>query len=123
VDPSWEVRRNPDGSVDEIVAKGCSIHLEQMDKGVWYLGIYADDTPDNILQVDIYRRGKKRVVVDPKYGPDEFPVPPLPHWTDGRYHGCNCQVGYECRQDGCPCECHWTTPTGLANLSSIHVYE
>lgn len=39
-----EVRRNPDGTLDEIVAgdttgDGLCVHLEQMDSGVWWLGI------------------------------------------------------------------------------------
>lgn len=34
---SIEVRRNPDGSLDEIVAVGASIHLEQMDGKCWWL--------------------------------------------------------------------------------------
>lgn len=34
-----EVRRNADGSLDEIVAHGCDVHLEQMTDGQWWLGI------------------------------------------------------------------------------------
>lgn len=34
-----EVRLNDDGSVDEIVIKNCDVHLEQMDTGVWWMGI------------------------------------------------------------------------------------
>lgn len=46
---SVEIRKNDDGlineygPIDEIIAKGCSIHLEQMDKNAWYLGIDASD--------------------------------------------------------------------------------
>ncbi len=39
-----EVRRNEDGSIDEIVAYGpngeCIFHLEQMDEGCWWFAIY-----------------------------------------------------------------------------------
>jgi hypothetical protein len=37
-----EVRRNEDGTLDEIVAKNCDIHLEQMTNNVWWLGIYKN---------------------------------------------------------------------------------
>lgn len=36
-----EIRRNPDGSLDEIVAPG--FHLEQMDTGHWWMEI-SDET-------------------------------------------------------------------------------
>jgi len=32
-----EIRRNPDGSLDEIVASGAAVHLEQMDHDEWCL--------------------------------------------------------------------------------------
>jgi hypothetical protein len=35
-----EVRRNPDGTLDEIVAENCTVHLEQMDDGCWWLAVY-----------------------------------------------------------------------------------
>jgi hypothetical protein len=31
--------RNPDGSLDEILAEACDIHLERMDDGTWWLAI------------------------------------------------------------------------------------
>jgi len=40
---SVEIRKNDDGSIDEVIANGCAIHLEQMDKNAWYLGIDASD--------------------------------------------------------------------------------
>lgn len=44
VKPSVEIRC-PDGPgiIDEIVAKGCDIHIEQMSADGWYLGIDASD--------------------------------------------------------------------------------
>jgi hypothetical protein len=34
-----EVRRNDDGSLDEIVAENCFVHLEQMDERHFWLGV------------------------------------------------------------------------------------
>ena len=38
-----EIRRNPDGSIDEIVAHACNVHVEQMDAAGWYMGVMASD--------------------------------------------------------------------------------
>mgnify|MGYP001609985049 CR=1 FL=1 len=38
-----EIRRNPDGSIDEIVAKGANLHIEQMSDDGWFLGVDAAD--------------------------------------------------------------------------------
>ena len=35
-----EVRRLDDGSLDEVVADNCMVHLEKMGDGVWWLGVY-----------------------------------------------------------------------------------
>jgi hypothetical protein len=40
--PSIRVLRNPDCSLDEILAAGCDVHLEQMDEGTWWLAIERD---------------------------------------------------------------------------------
>lgn len=37
------IRRNDDGSIDEIVAQDCAIHVEQMDNNSWYMGLQASD--------------------------------------------------------------------------------
>ncbi len=37
-----EIRRNPDGSIDEVVAPEAFIHLEQMDHDAWHLVIEDD---------------------------------------------------------------------------------
>lgn len=42
----YEIRNNLDGTLDEVVAKGCHFHLEQMDDGHWWIGI---DLPDGQL--------------------------------------------------------------------------
>lgn len=36
-----EVRLNHDKSIDEIFIKNCDFHLEQMDSGSWWIGIYT----------------------------------------------------------------------------------
>ena len=38
-----EIRRNLDGSIDEIVANGASVHLEDMGGGEWLLMIEEGD--------------------------------------------------------------------------------
>jgi hypothetical protein len=38
-----EIRKNDDGSIDEIVAKGCAVHVEQMTDDGWYMGIDGKD--------------------------------------------------------------------------------
>lgn len=38
-----EIRRNDDGSIDEIVAKGCDLHIEQMSNDGWFIGVAASD--------------------------------------------------------------------------------
>lgn len=38
-----EIRRNDDGTIDEVVAKGCDLHIEQMSADGWYMGL---DMPD-----------------------------------------------------------------------------
>lgn len=37
-----EVRLNEDGTLDEIVAHGAFVHLEQLSKKRWYLGVEKD---------------------------------------------------------------------------------
>jgi hypothetical protein len=37
-----EIRNNDDGSLDEIVAHGVTIHLEQMDTTNWWMSIEKD---------------------------------------------------------------------------------
>ncbi len=38
-----EIRRNHDGSIDEIVANGAGLHIEQMSDDGWFMGL---DMPD-----------------------------------------------------------------------------
>lgn len=41
-----EIRRNPDGSIDEIVAHGADLHIEQMSDDGWYMGLQMPDGTD-----------------------------------------------------------------------------
>lgn len=43
VKPAVEIRPNDDGSIDEIVARGCDLHIEQMSADGWFMGIEAND--------------------------------------------------------------------------------
>lgn len=38
-----EIRHNDDGTIDEIVASGVSVHIEQMSDDGWFIGIDAPD--------------------------------------------------------------------------------
>lgn len=38
-----EVRRNDDGTLDEVVAKDCSFHLEQMSEDCWWMAVYKEN--------------------------------------------------------------------------------
>lgn len=51
-----EVRLNEDKSVDEIVARGVDVHLEQMDDGFWWMGISGKQ--GRRLAVQFFRKGK-----------------------------------------------------------------
>lgn len=41
--PPVEIRPDDKGGIDEIVAKNCTVHVERMDAGLWYLGVTASD--------------------------------------------------------------------------------
>src|ERR1035437_3679246 len=75
----WEIRRNPDGTIDEIVAHGVDLHLEQTDKNAWSFNVYTNQQPSQgddrapFLQGDIY--SKKKVTVFVEEGQDVYPKP------------------------------------------------
>ncbi|HEX7152203.1 MAG TPA: hypothetical protein VF618_12015 [Thermoanaerobaculia bacterium] len=48
-----EIRRNRDGSLDEVVAHNVFVHLEQMADNAWWMGV---STPDNahLVHVNFY---------------------------------------------------------------------
>jgi hypothetical protein len=41
--PAVEIRKNADGTIDEIVAKGADLHIEQMSDDGWYMGMEMPD--------------------------------------------------------------------------------
>ena len=51
-----EIRRNRDGSLDEVVAQNVFVHLEQMADNSWWMGV---STPDNthLVHVNFYSEG------------------------------------------------------------------
>lgn len=40
--PPIEIRNHASGRLDEIVARGADVHLEQMDSNYWWLGIEVE---------------------------------------------------------------------------------
>jgi hypothetical protein len=52
-----EIRRNADGSLDEIVCDGAFVHLEQMDSDHWWMAIEKDG---RTIHVNFHARGKIR---------------------------------------------------------------
>lgn len=52
-----EIRRNADGTLDEIVANDVFVHLEQMAENSWWMGV---STPDNahLVHVNFYSETK-----------------------------------------------------------------
>ena len=42
------------GELDEVWIEGCDVHLEQLDKGLFYLGIYRGD---KYVQINISKSG------------------------------------------------------------------
>ena len=60
----WEIRLNIDGSLDEVVADSCSVHLEQMADNEWWLGV--EDLPGakgQRISVFFHARGKIRATI------------------------------------------------------------
>ena len=55
-----EIRRNDNGTLDEIVAKNATIHLEQMHADQWWIGITSGGKTVNVW----LRRAKRLVVAD-----------------------------------------------------------
>ena len=55
------IGRNEDGSPDEIVVHNVNVHIEQMDDGHWWMGIYKDD---RVMLLDFYSKKKIRLRID-----------------------------------------------------------
>lgn len=41
--PTVEIRKDTSGEIDEVFAKGCTVHIEQMSGDGWYMGIDGKD--------------------------------------------------------------------------------
>lgn len=59
--PAVEIRHNADGSIDEIVAKGATLHIEQMTADGWYMGL---DMPDGSLWQFWFGSKNRRAAVE-----------------------------------------------------------
>lgn len=61
MDDKHEIRRNDDGSVDEVVTWGW-IHIEQLATNSWWIGI---DTADGrLLHVNFHAKGRISILVE-----------------------------------------------------------
>jgi hypothetical protein len=56
----WEIRRNDDGTVDEVVTE--HVHVEQMADGEWWIGIYTSVTER--IALTLSARGKIKATVN-----------------------------------------------------------
>lgn len=61
-----------DGSLDEVWATGVDVHVEQMDDGHWYIGIYKPGTPNGLW---LHFISKKRIRAT--WGDDGLDLPVL----------------------------------------------
>lgn len=52
--PEGEIRLNEDGTLDEVVAADCFVHLEQMDEGLWWMRIALPD--GSAIVVNLYSK-------------------------------------------------------------------
>lgn len=55
-----EVRLNPDGTIDEVVANHVHFHCEQMDTTNWWIGV---DRGNEMLHLDFHSKAKIRLTV------------------------------------------------------------
>src|ERR1035437_8684387 len=68
----WTIRRNSDGTIDEIVAHGVDLHLEQTDKNSWSFNVYVGPTNgEPLMQAPIYSKKKGTIFVEE--GQDVYP--------------------------------------------------
>lgn len=64
-----EIRRNPDGSLDEVVAQNVTIHLEQMADNFWWMGVSsADDS--HLVHVNFYSKRRIDAEADDQHAHD-----------------------------------------------------
>ena len=55
---SWQPDRDDKHSIDDLFAEGCSVHLERMDNGFYWMGIYCADGRE--IHIDIVNKRNKR---------------------------------------------------------------
>jgi hypothetical protein len=64
-----EIRRNADGSLDEIVGTNVNVHLEQMAKNAWWMGVSgADDS--HVIHVNFYSKQRIDAEADDQHAHD-----------------------------------------------------
>lgn len=61
-EPSIEMRYNEDDTLDEVVARGAFVHLEQLDDNCWWLNVRLPDGREAMLTL-YSKRGKVRANV------------------------------------------------------------
>lgn len=66
--PVFDVRRNENGTLDEVLAKAVDIHVEQMDDGAWWMGIYHVDGRVDHLRITSRDGGPVDAEIDENCG-------------------------------------------------------
>jgi hypothetical protein len=62
IEPGVEVRLNDDGTIDEIIVPSCSVHVEQMDDGQYWMGLdWVDETGKKRRQAVWFNRHGKHI--------------------------------------------------------------
>ena len=56
-----EIRLDAHGELDEVVADRCSVHLERMDEGFWWMKVYLED--GTAIEVNLASNRPQRTVV------------------------------------------------------------
>ena len=54
-----EIRCNPDGTIDEVVANHCNVHVEQMTSTSWWVGITRGGVP--MLHLDLSSKARVKL--------------------------------------------------------------
>jgi hypothetical protein len=61
-----EIRRNADGTLDEIVANDVAVHLEQMAENFWWMGVSTADNA-HLVHVNFYAETKIEVEAEDQH--------------------------------------------------------
>ncbi|HJQ37183.1 MAG TPA: hypothetical protein VKB93_08595 [Thermoanaerobaculia bacterium] len=62
-----EIRRNADGTLDEVVANDVVVHLEQMADNCWWMGVSTADNA-HLVHVNFYSETKIEAEADDQHG-------------------------------------------------------